>query len=397
MTLAVVLVAYGVLAVSHIFLQLALAVSHQIRFWLGIRRHPLPAVSAAWPTAAVIVTSYNESLIDLQTCILSITRQDYPGLRIVCVDDGSSHLTDEDREIYAELQSHEAVDVLLLAENTGKRNAQMVALARVTAEIIVTMDSDTSLQDPAALRKLVHTLRDNPRAGAVTGNVYTANRNRNLLTRLTALRYWNAFYQERAAQSLFGCVLCCSGPLSAYRHSFLVAVEHDYLNERFMGQICTFGDDRHLTNLALANGWQAKFSPNASAYTIVPHTFRQYRRQQVRWNKSFYREALWTFRHLRSRNLYLWYDLAMQVVLPFMFLGALGTLLAQSTATPGLLWRYLLVMVGIGLLRVSYGLIKTRDVQFLLFSIFGLFYLSVVLSCRFFALATINRTGWGTR
>jgi len=87
----------------------------------------------------------------------------------------------------------------------------------------------------------------------------------------------------------------------------------------------------------------------------------------------------------------------MQVVLPFMFLGALGTLLAQSTATPGLLWRYLLVMVGIGLLRVSYGLIKTRDVQFLLFSIFGLFYLSVVLSCRFFALATINRTGWGTR
>lgn len=388
----VILAIYGILALTHIGGQLALAVTHHLRF----RQRDTPLPEAGWPSATVIVTAYREDPDELRACLLSISQQDYPGLRAICVDDGTRPLPPGLRFLYDEAPNYPSIEVLELEQNVGKRNAQAAAMKHVTSEVVITMDSDTTLPDRASLRRLVRGLHD-PKVGAVTGSVMAANFGVNLLTRLTSLRYWNAFHQERAAQSLFRTVMCCSGPLAAYRRCFLEEVEHEYLNERFLGRTCTFGDDRHLTNLALQRGWQTKFVPDAHALTIVPHRLRQYVKQQVRWNKSFYREALWTFRRVRSRNLYLWYSLAMQVTLPLLFLGAAGALLVRAAGDPGLLWKYALVMVGIGLLRVLYGLVRTRDSQFILFSLFGVLYMGVVLPTRLYALVTIGRTGWGTR
>ena len=62
---------------------------------------------------------------------------------------------------------------------------------------------------------------EDPRLGAVTGDVGVTNERRNILTRLIGMRYWVAFNQERAAQSRFRSVLCCSGPLAGYRRTVL--------------------------------------------------------------------------------------------------------------------------------------------------------------------------------
>jgi hyaluronan synthase len=116
-------------------------------------------------------------------------------------------------------------------------------LDEVAGELIVTTDSDTILPR-TAVRQIVARFT-NPSIGAVTGDVRVTNKQDNLLTRLISYRYWSAFHQERAAQSFFKVVMCCSGPFAAYRRDVVDRINDDYISQVFLGQICTCGDDRH--------------------------------------------------------------------------------------------------------------------------------------------------------
>jgi hyaluronan synthase len=85
-------------------------------------------------------------------------------------------------------------------------------------------------------------------------------------------------------------VFCCAGPFSAYRRAALDEVLPRYLGQRFCGRRRVFGDDLKLTNLVLGAGYDSVFEPAAMAATDVPTTLRRFVRQQLRWNRSFYRE-----------------------------------------------------------------------------------------------------------
>lgn len=64
-----------------------------------------------------------------------------------------------------------------------------------------------------ALLELVRVLDDDPRVGAVGGDVRILNPLDSWVSFLSSLRYWVAFNVERACQSYFHCVSCISGPL----------------------------------------------------------------------------------------------------------------------------------------------------------------------------------------
>ena len=381
------LVLYGTLALAHILVQILLGD-------LEFRRQKRLPFDPGWtPPVTVVVPIYNEEITVLHQCLRSIEAQRYPDVEAIVIDDGS-------------IAREELVDVLdefadsgfrvSLKPNSGKRHSQRAVLDGASGQVIVTVDSDTALA-PDAVRMIVQRMRD-PRVGAVTGDVRVANRKTNLLTRLISYRYWAAFHQERAAQSLFGVVMCCSGPFSAYRRDVLDEVKHAYAEQRFLGRTCTFGDDRHLTNLVLARGYRAVFDQRAVALTQVPTNLFAYLRQQTRWNKSFYREMLWTARFAHRRHPYLALDLFLQAVLPFLLLGALGAVVYQAVAIdPAVAYRYLLVLVGIALLRSSYGLLRTRDRGFVTFILYGFMHVLLLIPVRLYALATIRRTQWGTR
>lgn len=76
-------------------------------------------------------------------------------------------------------------------------------------------DSDTRL-DPMALLELVRVLDEDPRVGAVGGDVRILNPLDSWVSFLSSLRYWVAFNVERACQSYFHCVSCISGPLGEH-------------------------------------------------------------------------------------------------------------------------------------------------------------------------------------
>jgi hyaluronan synthase len=175
-------------------------------------------------------------------------------------------------------------------------------------------------------------------------------------------------------------------------------VKDDYVTQRFLGQECTFGDDRHLTNLVLREGYQVIFDEGAVSYTEVPTTVSQYIRQQVRWNKSFYREMIWSLRNIRRPHPYLVFDLTMQTILPFLLVAALALTAVQGWSDgPVVVVKYLAALMGIAVLRASYGVYRTRDPGFLLFVVYGFLHVLVLIPVRFYSLATMRRTHWGTR
>lgn len=384
---------YGALAPIHIVIQLVFGHAEHV---LNGRRLEHDSDGGDERSVSVVVPVYNEEPALLRRCLESIARQDHRPLEVIVVDDGSDNRAEHDA-IYAEYTRLDGWTVLQERINRGKRVAQKLAFDRATGDVIVTIDSDTLLRTPDAIRRIQFRFADS-RVGAVSGSVGVENEARNVLTRLIASRYWMAFNQERAAQSLFGVTMCCSGPFSAFRGELIRGLKEEYVVQSFFGRECTFGDDRHLTNLVLRAGYRVVYDDNAHAKTNVPHTLGAYLRQQVRWNKSFYREALWTARFAHRRNPYLAFDLLLQIVLPFMLMIALVAVAYQAVAVDSsVLARWVVVLMAIALLRSAYGLMRTRESSFLVFMLYGFVHVLLLIPVRLYALATLRRNHWGSR
>ena len=365
--LGVYFICYGALALSHIFMQMYIGHLEHRR---QKHKHFTDWHKGHFPSVSIIVPVYNEEPDILRDCLQSLCDQDYESLEILVVDDGSKQREQLKSSVYSQFEADKRVHVMYTPINVGKRHAQKFGFNRCTGKIIVTIDSDTIIP-PYGVRQLVQRFKD-PTVGAVTGDVQVANKTTNVLTMLIGYRYWSAFHQERAAQSYFYVLMCCSGPFAAYRKEVIDLVKDCYTSQKFLGRRCTFGDDRHLTNLVLEEGYKVVFDSRATAYTHVPESMRIYLKQQLRWNKSFYREMLWTLRSYRKHHWYMLYDLTMQFMLPFLLVFALAATMYQAHANgPAILVHYVLILMGIALIRATYGLYRSHDRGFFLFILYG--------------------------
>jgi len=383
-----------------LYVSIALAYAVVQERYAGRHAAASPAATGhRWPSLDVVLPCYNEDPQFLADCCRSLERQDYPGdVHVFIVDDGSRN-RDAVLEVYRRYQGRAGWTVTLLDRNRGKRNAQDAAVRTGRGELVVTIDSDTVLA-PDGLRQLVGPFTDE-KVGAVTGDVRVRNLDHSRLTRLIDERYRLLFEQERAAQGSIGAVLCCSGPFSAYRRSALEVVWHDYLTQTFLGRPCVAGDDIHLTNLVLASGLRSLYEPTAKAWTTVPTTLRRYLRQQVRWNRSFYRELGPTLRVLPGRSPYLVLDVGARLLLPLLL--AAGIVLT-GLHTVSELGQPVRALIGAGLLAVvccsSAGLLARKTDarprrQFVV--LYGLVYVFLLIPARLWALATLRQNRWGTR
>jgi hyaluronan synthase len=355
----------------------------------------------------VLVPMYNEDPEIIRRSIRSMLEQTRVPDRIHVVDDGS--------------RSNDAVDAVKLERtgvetrvrisrhrmNLGKREALATAArAEQDADIFVTVDSDTIL-DPHAIEALLRAFRDRTVMG-VTGFVRVLNRHRNVLTRLIDLRYANAFLLDRGFQSTFGSVLCACGSLAAWRRRVLIDNLNDFVRQRFLGQICTYGDDRRLTNYALSSG-RVLLAREAIAYTAAPERLSHYVRQQARWCRSFVRESLWAVMNLPLSRPALWLSLAeltgwilftltagfIVVMLPFIgMVFGLTAVAAYVTLTSAMAWVRSVRWFDAGVEGETRG---DRVRTFLLAPIYAVLSLFVLLPLRFVALATLRTTSWGTR
>jgi N-acetylglucosaminyltransferase len=360
----------------------------------GFGRRPPASTEPFRPDVDVIVPCYNEEPALLEACLWSLADQDYKGqMRVWVVDDGSRNL----RALRPVLEAETGLDlnVVLLDGNRGKREAQAAALHDGRGDVVVTIDSDTSIASDG-IRQLVAWLAD-PGVGAVTGNLRPSNADTTWLTKLIDTRYKLLFERERAAQGFFGTVFCCAGPFSAYRREAVMEVLADYLGQRFLGGRRVCGDDLKLTNLVLARGYRSEFEPNAKAATDVPTTVRRFVRQQLRWNRSFYRELPRMLRLLPGRSRYLSLDLASRTLLPALSAVVVGATAADALVAPSgvPLGLGALALMALVALPLGPSLSKAAGRRFAIG--YGLVFVGLLLPTRLWAACTLFRNCWGTR
>jgi N-acetylglucosaminyltransferase len=356
-----------------------------------------PVSSARLPSVDVVIPCFNEDPDLLQACCVSLARQDYEGpLRFWLVDDASPNRA-RLRPIYRYWARQPRWQVHLHDRNLGKRQAQHTALRRATGELVLTIDSDTLIA-PDGVRQLVDAFLADDRVVAATGEVAALNRDVNLLTSIIDQRYDFIFNEERAAQAVNDALLCCSGPFAMYRRSVLWQVWNDYLTQTYRGQRCVSGDDLHLTNLVLAGGptHKARYVPAAHAWTQIPESLGGFVRQQVRWNRSFYRELRWTRVALRGRSWFLYLDTAARLLVPLLLAPLLVLAAVDAAAGRGDPNRATAAVAA----ALTAGALTTvgrrrRSTRFAL--LYGTLFVAILLPVRLWSLPTRARDHWGTR
>ena len=354
-----------------------------------------------------VMPIHNEDPAYAVAGVASMLAQSRPLHRIHVVDDGSTDDGAAAAAVRGHLEANAGFvqwEVTVLAVNVGKRHALAHGFqAAGEADVFLCVDSDTVLQTDAVAEGL-RPFSD-PDVSAVAGLVSAYNRRRNLLTRLIDLRYVSAFLSERAAYSAFGAVLCCCGSLSFYRAEVVRANLDDFLGQYFLGRTATFGDDRRLTNYALRTG-KVVLAERSRAATAVPERLSHYVRQQVRWNKSFFRESLWVLSTFPMRSAAFW--LTVTEVAMWFVMGAalvvsiaLYPMIGQLThVRPTLMF----VMLAAWARNSAYlehrreGVTRRdRAFVFAIAPIYGLLHIFVLVPVRVYALFTLRQGKWGTR
>ena len=272
--------------------------------------------------------------------------------------------------------------------------------ASARGEILVTMDSDSMIAREG-LRHLIAPFAD-PQVGASTAKVKVYNKTENLLTRMLAVRYIMAFEFFRASTSVFKTVMCCSGVLSAYRSKVVARFQERWLHQEFLGQVCTYGDDRALTNFILREGYHTVYQRTAEVKTLAPTTLPKLARMLTRWHKSFIRESVVfsTFMFTRYRDRYRWpaaFDFSLTICLiPLQFYITLYSLY-HIFVDPLLILRFLALIVIMGVTYMLFYIRFEKNSDFvygILYSFLHVFFLMWTVP---YAVVTFKNNSWLTR
>ncbi|MDA1775276.1 glycosyltransferase family 2 protein [Bacillus cereus] len=364
---------------------------------------------------SVIIPIYNEKANAIQDTILSILNQDYPIHEIIVVDDGS-----DDDGCYEEVlrikeqlnncKKNVGIEVAgeeddgkrykqrfishRFSENKGKRHAQIWGFERSTGDVIVTVDSDGYLF-PDAVRALLIPFRD-AEVMAVTGHVNARNRIKNWFTKLIDMRYENAFRVERAAQSVTGNVLICCGPISCYRREVIIENLEQYGHQMFLGEVVQAGDDRCLTNYAILKG-KTVYQETARCITDVPTTLVQFIKQQIRWNKSFFRESLLALKiGVQKPIVLIWVVMELALWIVFNITLILGFVI-KPLAMGWLMAIYYFACLCLSAYARNVFYILKHPFVFFMAPIYGFINIIVLFPLRIYALCTLKSNKWGTR
>jgi hyaluronan synthase len=272
-----------------------------IRFPMAIRYDPTKYLPIKYePTVSIVIPAYNEEDIIADT-IRDALATDYPRekFEVIVVNDGSK---DRTGEIVREIGARNSQVVFIDSKaNLGKREALYLGFTRARGEVVVTIDSDTSI-DPDCVREIVKPFYDKT-VGGVCGHTQIKNKE-NFYGKIQESNYFIGFHLYKKAESLFNSVFCLSGCASAYRRSIVLGFLEEWRNQHFLGQRCTFGEDRGLTTLMLKSKAKIIYTPAALAATHAPDSFRKLWKQRLRWRRSFFRETFWQAKFLfRKRPL----------------------------------------------------------------------------------------------
>ena len=377
------------------------------RYLFAMFYRPVPIDPDYTPGVTIVVPCFDEEEW-IQRTIHSCINQDYPvdKLEVIVVDDCSNDRSAERvQQMIAELKAADTSDhayrvserirFLQQPTNMGKRDAMAPGAKEAKHELLVFVDSDSFL-DPFAIRNIVQPFKDKE-MGGVSGRTDVANTYTNALTKMQAVRYSIAFRVMKAAEGFFDAATCLSGPLSCYRKDLVLKYMDAWLNQRFLGQKATFGDDRSMTNFILRHN-RTTYQDSAVCMTIVPRSYQVFLRQQMRWKRSWLRESLIASRFMWKKEPFMSLGFYMGVLVPI----AAPIIVLYNLFYVPIMYRvyptsFLIGMLMMALLMSMAQLLIRRSTTWLYAMWFCIYYEAVLLWQMPVAWVTFWKTTWGTR
>lgn len=343
---------------------------------------------------SIIIPVYNqESMIEL--VIEAIYQSTYQNFEVLAVNDGSKDKTGKILDILVKKYPNLKV---IHKKNDGKRKAVATAFYESKGKFIILIDSD-SVIDKHAITEIMKTFHADPKIGAVVANAKAWNAKKNFLTRCQDVWYDYSFNIRKATESVFGCVLCCSGCLSGYRRKaienyipyWVRATIHDSedreltsytiadswtkkefskhyshlpkFSHKSLEAISRYDDaeDRSLTAQALPV-WKAVYAASATVYTDVPEKLKGFLRQQQRWKKGTTRVGFFVTSFFWRKNPIMSIIFYTEFMLTFISPAILLTMFLYIPLVHHNFWAPLVFLTGMQLTGLAHGIdYKLRD------------------------------------
>lgn len=374
------------------------------RYFFGMLYKPVPLDINFTPSVTVIIPCFNEEEW-IQRTILSCINQDYPvdKIEVIIVDDCSTDKSVEKIKEIIERLHNEAerfdtknrLKYIVQPQNAGKREALSRGVREAKNELVVFVDSDSFL-DPFAIRNLVQPFKD-PKMGGVSGRTDVANTYTNTLTKMQSVRYYIAFRIMKAAEAYFDAVTCLSGPLSCYKREIVMENMDAWLNQKFLGQKATFGDDRSMTNFVLKEH-RTSYQDTAVCSTIVPNKYKTFIKQQMRWKRSWLRESI-------MAGTFIWKKEPFMSIL--FYIGLIVPVAAPAVVIYNLIYvpmmnqifptTFLVGLLMMALMMSFAQMLLRRSTTWIFGMAFCIYYEAVLLWQMPVAILTFWKSTWGTR
>ena len=352
------------------------------------------------PKLTIVIPAYNESE-NVKNSLISAIKAYYPKdkKQIIVINDGS---VDDTLQYILEVKEKypEHFELISFEQNKGKREAMAAGFRKATGDIFVVLDSD-SVMHPPALYNLVSPFEDS-KIGAATGKVRVLNKKDNLLTRMVGVRYIMAFDFYRSTRSTIKTVFCCTGVLSAYRREIILKNLDVWLNQTFLGEKCTYGDDRALTNITLREGYDTVYSRNAIAETTVPRTLAGFCKMVVRWNKSFTRESIvfakFMFTKYREKNRVLpIFDFTLGIIMTSSLMVMVIFFIFYMLTAPLFFFHFLAVIAVMGFVYMLFYIKVEKNSDFIYGVLYSFLHIFVMVWTIPYAILTLKNNSWLTK
>ncbi|CAD6200291.1 unnamed protein product [Caenorhabditis auriculariae] len=153
---------------------------------------------------------------------------------------------------------------------------------------ILAIDGDSKFE-PDALLRLLHLMKTKNDIGCACGRIHPIGSG--VMVWYQKFEYAIAHWFQKAAEHVFGCVLCAPGCFSLFRASALMDdnIMHKYTKTaeepRHYVQYDQ-GEDRWLSTLLLKQGYRIEYVAASDAETYAPEGFEEFFNQRRRWTPS---------------------------------------------------------------------------------------------------------------
>lgn len=233
--------------------------------WERTLKRPALALSGL-PLVSILIPAY-KSEDTIGDTLESVKNLDYPKKEVIVVNDHPNDRCSDLARSYG----------FKVVENTtrlGKCHALNSAARNARGEILFFLDADTVVSGDC-LKKMVPWFTQK-KVAAVSPRFGVKNKERNLLTRMTALEHYflNTFFK---IHMFFGSLVSFWG--------FGVAIRRDVFDE-MGGWSETLLEDTDFAGKLLKSGYKIQYEPQAMASTIEPVTWGELKTQRIRWGKG---------------------------------------------------------------------------------------------------------------